>query len=161
MKMNKKWKIFWIVMTVLVMGIIFFFSSQGTNKSENVSDAVASLLNIEQESTSTRASNQTLFFGLTLRKLAHIILYMALGFCFYQDYAGIRKVISIPLTVGSGYLYAVLDEVHQQIVGRHGRWQDTLIDLSGVVIGMLLSILWLYLLGMIRKRIQLKRQNQE
>lgn len=152
MVLNRKWKIFWIVMTVLVMGIIFFFSSQGTYKSENVSDAVASLFSIEQEDASTRVSNQKLFFGLTLRKIAHIILYMALGFCFFQDYAGMRIYIAIPLTIGSGYLYAVLDEWHQQIIGRHGRWEDTLIDLTGVVIGMLLSMLWLALLRWILKR---------
>ena len=124
MVLNRKWKIFWIVMTVLVMGIIFFFSSQGTYKSENVSDAVASLFSIEQEDASTRVSNQKLFFGLTLRKIAHIILYMALGFCFFQDYAGMRIYIAIPLTIGSGYL----------------------------VIGMQLSMLWLALLRWILKK---------
>ena len=63
-----------------------------------------------------------------------------------------RIYIAIPLTLGSGYLYAMLDEWHQQIIGRHGRWEDTLIDLIGVVIGMLLSMRWLALLRWILKK---------
>ncbi len=137
--MRTKWRIFWIIASLLVMTIIFFFSSQPSGKSENLSDPFAGILRLEQQEETTRVSNQGLFLGLTLRKLAHIVLFAALAFCLYQVFTDIRGKIA--WSSGISYAYAALDEIHQSLSGRYGRWQDTLIDLIGIVIGIIAALL--------------------
>ena len=130
-------------MLLLVMAAIFVFSSQGTAASEDVSDVFAGLFRMKQLEESTRVSNQPLFFGLTLRKMAHIFLFTLLGFCMFQTLEGWKR--RFLFTIGFSYIYAVLDEIHQQLIGRHGRWQDTLIDLTGILIGLGLALLLRFL----------------
>ncbi len=132
-------RILWAIAAVLVMAMIFAFSSQASFASEEASDALAELMNMEQKDLQTRVSNQSIFFGLTLRKLAHIFLFAALGFCVYQALADVKRRLVI--AVGAGYLYGVLDEIHQSLAGRYGRWQDTLIDLVGVALGLAAALL--------------------
>lgn len=137
--MRTKWRIFWIIASLLVMAIIFYFSSQASGKSEDLSDAFAGILKLEHTDKTTRVSNQALFLGLTLRKLAHIVLYAALGFCLCNTFSNIRGKSC--WAVGIGYAYAVLDEIHQNFSKRQGKWEDTLIDLVGIAIGIAASIL--------------------
>ena len=132
-------RILWAIATLLVMAVIFVFSSQASGQSEDLSDAFAGLLNVEQAEMGTRLSNQSLFFGLTLRKLAHIFLFAALGFCACEALAGMKR--RAVWAVAIGYLYAILDEIHQSFSRRHGRWQDTLIDLIGVALGVGVALL--------------------
>ncbi|MBR3431157.1 MAG: VanZ family protein [Clostridia bacterium] len=138
-QMKTGWRVFWIIASVAVMTVIFIFSSQNSGKSEDLSDAFAEVLHMEQKEASTRVSNQRMFLGLTLRKLAHIILYTGLGFCLTNAFTGIRgKYLWV---VGLSYLYAVADELHQTMTGRYGRWEDTLIDLLGIVIGIVAAVI--------------------
>ena len=139
---------FWIAVTLIIMGAIFFFSSQGTGTSEDLSDGVADFLRIEQKEESTRVSNQQLFFHLTLRKIAHIVIFAALGFSMFQALEG-RKGRA-PAAVLLSYAYGVLDELHQTWIGRYGRWQDTVIDLAGILIGVGAALL----LGALYRRIK-------
>lgn len=132
-------RILWIIAALLVMAVIFVFSSQASFASEELSDAFAGLLSMEQQDLATRVSNQSILFGLTLRKLAHIFLFAALGFCVYQALDGVKRRWAI--AAGVGYLYGVLDELHQSMSGRHGRWQDTLVDLVGVALGLAAALL--------------------
>ncbi len=144
---------------MLVMAVIFFLSSQSSGKSEDLSDAFAGILNLEHTDKTTRVSNQNIFLGLTLRKFAHIILFAALGFCLCNAFTDIRY--RILWSVGSSYVYAVLDEIHQSFTKRFGRWQDTLIDMIGIVIGISASILFMKLCRRIRKQINSKQNNEK
>ena len=146
-RMSKKWRVFWIAAALLVAGAIFCLSAQPSVRSEDLSDAVAGVLRLKQKSKSVRVSNQDLFLGLTVRKLGHIVMYAALAFCICNAVTGIRG--KIPLSAGISYAYAVLDEVHQNYSGRNGRWQDTLIDLVGIVIGIAAAVL----LAFVREKI--------
>lgn len=132
-------RILWAIAAVLVMAVIFAFSSQASFASEEASDAFAGLLSMEQQDLQTRVSNQSIIFGLTLRKLAHIFLFAALGFCLYQALMDVKRRLVI--AVGTAYLYGVLDEIHQSLAGRYGRWQDTLIDLIGIALGLAAALL--------------------
>jgi len=145
----------WILLTITVMAAIFFFSSQNSSKSEDVSDWMAGVLRVEQTDKNVRASNRPLFLGLTLRKLAHVFLFFCLGFCMTQAMTGWR--FRIPGAATACYLYAVTDELHQQWTGRCGRWEDTLIDLAGIVIGILLALLF----ARLREAAQKKRKSRK
>lgn len=81
MKASTKQRLFWIASTLFIAAIIFFFSSQASGKSENLSDAFAGVLRIEQAEENIRVSNQRLILGISLRKLAHVFLFALLGFC--------------------------------------------------------------------------------
>ena len=149
MKDSSKQRIFWIIVAVVIAAAIFAFSSQDTKKSEDLSDSVAEILHMEQEEQDTRVSNQDILFGLTLRKLAHVFLYALLEFSLYFVFEGVRA--RFPLAVGTAFCYGILDEIHQTMSGRIGRWQDTLIDLGGILIGAGLAVLVLILLKQIKK----------
>ena len=47
--MKTTWRIFWIIVSIFIMGVVFYFSSQNSGKSEDLSDSVAELLNMEQK----------------------------------------------------------------------------------------------------------------
>ena len=149
MKDSTKQRIFWIIIAVMIAAGIFAFSSQNTEKSEDLSDSVAEILHMEQAEQYTRISNQEIIFGLTLRKLAYVFLYALLGFCLYFTFKGLRA--RFPLAVGTAFCYGIWDEIHQTMSGRIGRWQDTLIDLGGILIGTGLALLIPLLLKRIKK----------
>ena len=149
MKDSTKQRIFWIIIAVMIAAGIFAFSSQNTEKSEDLSDSVAEIIHMEQAEQYTRVSNQEIIFGLTLRKLAHVFLYALLGFSLYFTFEGIRA--RFPLAVGTAFCYGIWDEIHQTMSGRIGRWQDTLIDLGGILIGTGLALLIPLLLKRIKK----------
>ena len=152
--MSKKMKrmlprIIWILLTVAVMVVIFVFSAEDTKKSENRSEKLAKALKVKRTKR-VKASNRPIVFGLTLRKLAHVLLYFALGFCTLHAMAGWK--FRIPGAAAFGYAYAALDEIHQSMTGRYGRWQDTLIDLGGILLGIVLALLLSFLWRQIMKR---------
>ncbi len=134
-----KYRWIWILLTVIVMVTIFTFSAEDRKTSSKTSDAVAKVLKVKKTQKSKRVSNQPIVFGLSLRKLAHIFLYFCLGFCLTQALTGWKW--KIPGAIGGSYVYGVLDEIHQHMSNRSGRWEDTLIDLIGIVIGVALAAL--------------------
>ena len=72
-------------------------------------------------------------WDLVLRKLAHLAEYAVLGALLY------RAVRRRPAAIALAAAYAASDEWHQTLVrGRHGSPLDWLIDLAGVVAGVLL-----------------------
>ena len=137
MKAGTRQRVFWIILTLLVMAAIFFFSSQSSGASQKLSDSLADTLHIENAG-SYKAANRPLFLGLSLRKMAHIFLYFLLGICMTGSMKGLKA--RVPLSVGACYLYAVLDELHQLYSSRDGRWDDTLIDLIGILLGVALFL---------------------
>ncbi len=144
MKPSVKQRLFWIVIAFLIAGVIFCFSSQDSPKSEDLSDSVARALKIEQKEETTKASNQNILLGLSLRKFAHVFLFMLLGFSLYFVYSGISGRVF--LAAFTALLYGAADEWHQSYTGRFSRWQDVLIDMGGAVIGILLAVLAVWLL---------------
>lgn len=115
----------WIAVLSLML-IIFFFSSQNSELSNSVSDAIAKLFH---ESSST----VPLVFGLTLRQIAHISIFAALGFVALKFWNCWWKAVLFC------YAFAVIDEVHQIFVpGRSAKFADTLLDAVGVGIVILI-----------------------
>lgn len=92
------------------MGIIFYFSTQQT------SDII------------TETVPHFLFF-----KTLHILEYATLAILLFF------AILKNKQTIIFAYLYAFSDEVHQTFVsGRSGRLKDTLFDLVGIIIGLLI-----------------------
>ncbi len=137
--------LFW-VLTIICMGIIFYFSSQTSYRSAGQSHFVIQLI------------RKVLFFAdpssFVVRKAAHFLEYT--GLCLFLNCAllfsfGNRK---IPTAILCASLYAVTDEVHQLFVeGRSCEFRDWLIDTSGAVTGALVFLL-IYIISdnIIKKR---------
>jgi len=103
-------KVIKFIPSVIWMIIIFYFSSR---------------------STTGIGTNETDRF--LILKSFHLIEYAILTILFLLAISKKKYVIFI------AYLYAVSDEIHQSFIsGRTGRFRDTLIDLIGILIGILI-----------------------
>ena len=157
--MQKTWvRILSTGMTIAMMAVIFFFSTEPAVKSDSTSGIIA-----ERIADMTRPDWRTMqpeerkaFFDqihYAVRKAAHFTEFAMLGFslriCLESWLGGREKGksgLGFPSWLGAT-IYAALDEMHQRLVdGRTGRWQDVMIDSSGVLTGVLLACLLIRLI---------------
>jgi VanZ family protein len=85
-----------------------------------------------------------------IRKLAHFTIFTIIGFCIsmfigsYDMNKIISTLLSFTLTTG----YACIDEYIQTFIpGRNGSINDVMIDISGVIIGILLYNIVIYFIS--------------
>ncbi len=147
MKLTEKNKvaaaIFWIL-TAAVMVLIFMFSSDTGEESEEISQ---NLLGIIIEFIGKFISHNT------LRKLAHFTEFAALGFCVCGSihYTFGKRKIYIPLI--PCVLYAVSDEIHQYFVPERAcRIFDVLVDSAGCLTGIAIFSLIIFIIKKISKK---------
>lgn len=156
----KKIRVLSIIITLFVMALIFFFSSQNSTESAELSGGVTrniveffvGILNLPSETESVWVD---MLHGF-VRKAAHFSVYAALGFCasfaVKSNIKSDKKRIFI-YTVLFCVLYAVSDEIHQLFVGgRACRAFDVFIDTAGAAIGSLCFIIIPPLCVKLRKR---------
>lgn len=140
------------VCSLLIMGLIFFFSSQDGQASSRTSGFFVSLL---------RPFLSEDLAVVLIRKGAHFSIYTALGFCvflflttFFRQNAFQSRLPFLKAGTSAlifCFLYAASDEIHQLFSdGRSGQFSDVLLDSCGALCGILLLCLILYCL--IRKR---------
>ncbi len=146
---HKTW-IRWVStgITVILMAGIFFFSAQGI-ESADLSDAVAyKVLDADVfdfsvfSAVSSGRKTVDLFVRQMVRKAAHVVLYLALGFSLrvcLESWLGKRKGLMIGSAL-MGIIYGATDELHQLFVpGRSGELSDVILDGTGVLAGVLLA----------------------
>lgn len=139
------------LLTAAVMIIIFSFSTENAEKSDQRSGRI-SLLIIRvfcPDYDTKEADQQQELYDLVqhiVRKCAHFTEYMMLGFlirlCVESWFGHKMKKNRIPSLIGfgAGTVYACSDELHQKAIeGRMGKWTDVLVDSSGVLAGVLLG----------------------
>ena len=139
----KKWISF--ILLIVVIFIIFYFSNQEGEQSNQISDSLAETMRIQVEIDRIPLGGQPLMFGLSLRKYAHIFLYGLVGiFTFFSlGQRKLRPVIAVIIC----YVFAVFDELHQYFIpGRTAQFSDTLIDMCGFFPAILgcwaINVLW-------------------
>ena len=107
-------KILHWLFVVLWLGVIFYLSNQPDLKSGLPSD-----------------------WDFIFRKLAHISEFAVLNFLFIRTFShhgiSLKNILIISFTLS--FLYAVMDEYHQNFVtGRHGSIKDIFIDSVGILV---------------------------
>ena len=161
---------FRILSTALVLAImlgLFIFSHQGQWESEKTSEPLAQVIvstgvahsepikqiiepviHTDEELPVEQQAQQI------ARKLGHILIFGALGFCLllclksWFPKASPRFLLFWSLLIG--ILYGASDEWHQSFVpARSAEWHDVLVDAIGVILGVLLA---LYGMILIEKR---------
>lgn len=137
--MRKK---FFIVLTIVWMGVIFYMSNQSASISSmhsgntiNIISKLPLIGNIMDYLTSINIGE------FIVRKCAHMISYCILAiFLFMSVYENNIKKTAIISFLGT-FLYACSDEFHQLFIqGRSSEFRDVMIDSTGGIIGLLLII---------------------
>ena len=146
---------------------IFTFSNQDAEESSSISGEVARIL-IEMQpkyKNITEKEKQELIseYQKPVRKFAHFSIYTLLGMsiagltCTYnltnnskiskskgdvsKDSNSKSTSTRAAITLISGLLYAISDEVHQTfIAGRSGQVSDVLLDWSGIILGTIIVL---------------------
>ncbi len=153
----RKIKAISLTVTILIMALIFFFSSQTSVESTKVSDGL--IMKITEfflpDMTEEGVFDLIERFSNIIRKTAHFTLFAALGTSVI-----ITVKSHFKLTNGSAFVramavcvaYATTDEIHQLFVaGRTMKFSDILIDSAGSVTGIcMFLVLYKYFGKLIR-----------
>ena len=124
-------KLFLFIMAICSIAIMMYFSSRNAEISSHQSDIVLNILRS---------------FGLEfnihfIRKFAHFIIFVLIGFCVSMFIGNCieNNTIATLLSITLSSSYACVDEYIQTFIpGRSGNIGDIMIDVSGVLIGVLL-----------------------
>lgn len=123
-----------LILLILWLGIIYYFSSQDGTTSGNLSNGllfnIASFINVQ---------NIVIFvekYGTIFRKLAHFIEYFVLAILLFVNFREYTNKDVRLIVVMLCALYATTDELHQLFVsGRAFALLDILIDSFGSFVG--------------------------
>lgn len=156
----KKIRVISSITTIVIMALIFFFSSQNGDESSTVSRnftgiLVTKVISVFINDSSKAEITASIIHGI-VRKIAHFAIYMSLGISsFAMFYSNLKKTkfkISLYTCLFCG-IYASTDEFHQLFVnGRSGSVTDILLDSFGAFIGVLICIMILAIAEIILKR---------
>lgn len=143
--------ILYSVFVLLILGLIFYFSSNNGLESGAQSARVTALLmrifGIEN------TSENTSFIHTIVRKMAHYFLFTLLGMGLFGLFSSINVKRKALVAALCGLIAASGDEIHQWFVpGRAGLLTDVIIDMCGVISG----ILFLISITLICKKIKQK-----
>ena len=160
--MQKTWvRILTTAMTIGMMVLIFFFSTepaiQSDSTSGRIAEKAADIVRPQWRKMPARA-RKTFFDQVqyVVRKCAHFTEFMLLGISLrmcLESWMGKREG-NFGFAWAGGTFYAALDELHQLLVdGRSGQVRDVGIDSAGVLTGVLAAA------GMIRLMANRKRNH--
>lgn len=151
-----------LLLVLLVMAVIFYFSAQPAPKSSGSSDGFVTRLIAFfwpdfQSLPAGKRAEISFWVSFAVRKTAHILEYAALGFSLvlhlrvWAKYAAVRRLWLTAFGIGTAY--AALDEIHQFFVeGRGPKVYDVGFDCLGLLAGMLFLFLCLRLAARRRER---------
>lgn len=147
----------WFLLMLAVMLLIFFFSGQNGDDSSEMSSRAAqllSLLHIDWLVTPDMVHG----IGISVRKWAHIYVYMALGITSFMWIGtwpfAIWKRVGLAAVICC--LYSATDEFHQTFIpGRCGTWRDMIYDGTGWAAGIALVLI----LIVVRRQFQKKHNS--
>lgn len=141
-----------VLVALFLIGIIFFFSEQSGGQSHSMSRTIASYiardwnnlfkLNLDEDSLAF----VTKILDYPIRKLAHVVEYLLLGFGVYGSInlmnRNKNKLLYLLLTLLLVMSVACFDELNQFFSGGRGSSiRDVLLDTIGGAIGIYLVIL--------------------
>ena len=150
-------RIIFILLLFLCISVIFLFSHQNGNTSEQVSDGFSvKIITIYEKLLNKSFSveeKQRMVKGLRkfVRKGAHFTIYLLLGLLSYCTCISFSISHPFLFSLFFCFLYACTDEIHQLFISaRAGRILDVCIDTCGASVGILL----LYGLQFISKKVK-------
>ncbi len=164
MQINRMKKIVSLIFLFVWMGIIFMFSSQEADESENISRNIVTKFIISHydgynEMSVEKQAEFVDTLDFVVRKTAHATEYAILACLFMNvlisfDIHKKRSIlICFIISILSVAIYASSDEFHQIFVkGRSGNIKDVCIDTLGGTIGCLILLLIYKISNKVKKR---------
>lgn len=136
-------KVFYLLLSILIVFFIFYNSLQNGNESSNLSNTVLNYLNTFLENIGLKFKLE----GYFIRKTAHFVEFFALGFSIMFTFEAFTQktiqVVGFPLFLCT--IIPVLDEYIQLFSeGRFSQVKDVLLDFSGAVCGIIFVIIWVF-----------------
>lgn len=148
-------RIICIILVVLWMVLVFMLSNeQADDSSETSGNVIRWIVTIFNPNITEENLKQSVeILQPIIRKLAHFTLYtiggLLITIMFLQFKANIKQTKTMSFLLGT--MYAVTDEIHQLFVpGRSGELRDVAIDSSGVLLGVVIVSLLVYIKGKIK-----------
>ena len=155
-------KVYWLALIwILVLStaaMIFMFSDQDGASSTKTSDRIVygllRLLHPDYDVLPKTERNRLYrAYQYAVRKAAHFGEYALFGASLRLLFHALNRRRPSWWAWGTGTLYACTDELHQLLISsRSARWQDVCIDSAGVLTGVLIMALILFLRGRRIKR---------
>lgn len=145
--MMKKVKVISCLITIFVMALIFFFSSQTASVSSETSSGITKIVANIISSLIPRLSADFVYNAIhtLIRKTAHFTLFFMLGLSVANTASVVFSLKSgklLACSVAFCILYAISDELHQiAIPGRAAMVGDVLIDTLGSLCAVTIYIL--------------------
>ena len=145
-----------IILVLLWMSTIFYFSNQPATISTTQSDKVINTINIIVKDNKVIKSILNKLYdskgaSFIIRKSAHMISYGLLASLLFIAIYSHRECISVSFKYAFviSLIYAISDEIHQYFVpGRACMLQDVLIDCIGMIIALtLISMLYKFIIN--------------
>jgi VanZ family protein len=145
-----------IILVLLWMSTIFYFSNQPATISTTQSDKVINTINIIVKDNKVIKSILNKLYdskgaSFIMRKSAHMISYGLLASLLFISIYSHRECISVSFKYAFviSLIYAISDEIHQYFVpGRACMLQDVLIDCIGMIIALtLISMLYKFIIN--------------
>ena len=134
------------ILCIIWMLVIFWFSAQVADDSQEMSDFFVHLLDAVFSLDIMKNEIIRDMTSFLVRKAAHMSEYAVLAILFGLTIREYKKEPWLLLTLAATAAYAATDEVHQLFVpGRSGQLKDVLIDTAGGALGLGLLALILYL----------------
>ena len=162
---NKKINIIRIILIILLFitfARIFSFSNQNGVQSSGLSRKVTKILtnNIKKVQAMSKEEKEIFMNNAEkiIRKLAHFSIYTVVGFLMMalMSTYNAKTIIRVSISFGIGVIYAISDEIHQYFIpGRSGRVFDVIIDSFGVLTGICIIMIILYIITRIKKKIRI------
>lgn len=148
-----------LVLIVLNLGIIFFFSHQDGVTSTKVSNAISRQIEVNtpdyQEKNQGEKNVLHANTQRSLRQNAHVLLFATLGalVLLFLTTFSLRWYWNVVMTAVFGFLCAVGDEYHQSFVpGRTAQRSDVQRDMQGILIGICIVLLILAIKNLFKYR---------
>ena len=163
---------------LVIMGLLFVFSNQPHEVSEQSSAGLAKVVEKTgvTEDTGTASIVKKIISPIIhtdedlppeqqaqqiARKLGHILIFAALGFWIriaLESWFGQRKHLALWSVLG-GMLYGAFDEAHQMLVpGRSSEVHDVIVDGLGVALGVWIAVM---VMRFISRRLGWRRERKE
>ena len=141
-----------VVITVLEIRDSLSNSKNDAKIQEDI-EVVNSLPKLQGENSSKYSEETIQKWDKIIRKLAHFILFAIGGFLIFMLVVSFDADVRITiqkflLSSVSGIIIAALDEFHQKFsVGRSSEYRDIFLDSSGVITGVVIGIVMMFLLN--------------
>lgn len=162
MKKTNHLKLLLLLPVILIMVLIFIFSSENSEDSSKTSGVITDfIISIINKDYDNMEENEKLEYrdkvSFVVRKLAHFSIFASLSFFMLlalinlmPSYSYLRLSL---MSFSISSLYAMNDEIHQLFSsGRACEIRDLLIDMAGVVFGILVLLLIVSIINSIKKK---------